>query len=242
MRDLPTLTNVPQVTVLYWVRGSANSSNVPNAPSGWSMSGSVADPPCSGHQTALVMSSDDPRYADVLCPTSLGTWTIPVDSIEFRVRLDAPDGTLERVITRLSTPRLGVHGTADAAGVARFLRALSMGDEARAWTDWAALRRAEHDAELEERSDSHITSRRTAKPAPASMSGVQGRLKVGSRRHGVLQFFLDRDGTALVTDAMRELKLDRNGVLSHLWGLKKFNGVEYSLSKDGKATVVMPCG
>ena len=203
----------PYAYVVYWIRGD-----------GGGMTSAVKDPPCSGFQHALLKSGPGGKMR-VLCPVYLKVWTVPADCDELLTGYeDEEQASTVRVLAGLAEPRLGLGGSSDSAGVAEFLRAAGMDEEASLWE-----REARADARREE--DAHSKDARVN----ASVSGV----RPGSRKAEVLEFFVSRGGSGDLREAEKELGMSRNGVLTHLWGLRKKHGVTYVL-ESGSATVTLP--
>jgi hypothetical protein len=206
----PHLGPEPRSFEMYWLRGDA-----PGYPA------AVSDPPCSGSQHALLMVGRTPKTARVLDVLWVRAWTLPADCVELRAGREASPGSTARLLDRLSAgPYLGLDGSADAAAAAEFLRAAGRASDAEKWEKWASERRAESV---------------TGTAAPGGLPG----LKAGTRRAEVLEFFMAAGGTAPLAEAEAALGMNRNGVLSHLWALKKYHGADYSLDK-GTATVTVP--
>jgi hypothetical protein len=212
----PLLTERPRAFSPYWIR-----ADKPVA--------AVSDPPCSGVQVALLMKG--PRgLARVLDHVTCKVYDIPPDCTELRAGYEMSDAMTSKILDKLSEPRSGLGGGGDYELVADVLDAAGRPDTASAWRDFARASRVAADAGVGGNPD--------GRPATSGSGFLPGGVKAGSRLGQVVEFFLGRLGT--VTDCMKALGMERNGVLSHLWGAAKKHGYTYTLDKGTDSCELVP--
>jgi hypothetical protein len=176
-------------------------------------------------QVALLMQG--PRgLARVLDHVTCKVYDIPPDCTELRAGYEMPDSLTGKILDKLSEPRPGLGGEADYELVAAVLVAAGRPETAQAWRDFGRAARVAAVASCE------------PGERPKSSGGLPGGVTAGSRLGQVVEFFLDKRGT--VTEACRQLGMERNGVLSHLWGAAKKHGYAYKLDKATDSCELVP--